>query len=94
VRYANDFIVTAATKEIAEEAKEIIRDFLKIRGLELSEEKTVISHIDDGFDMLGWTFRKFKGKLIIKPSKKSIKAFVATLSEPILNAVRLGNRNS
>ena len=53
VRYADDFIVTAATKEIAEEAKEIIRDFLQTRGLELSEEKTVITHIDDGFDMLG-----------------------------------------
>jgi RNA-directed DNA polymerase len=84
VRYADDFIITAATEEIAQEAKEIIRDFLKTRGLELSEEKTVISHIDDGFDLLGWTFRKFKGKLIIKPSKKAIKAFVATLSETIL----------
>jgi RNA-directed DNA polymerase len=84
VRYADDFVITAATKEIAEEAKGIIRDFLKIRGLELSEEKTVISHIDDGFDLLGWTFRKFKGKLIVKPSKKSIKAFVASLSETIL----------
>jgi len=81
VRYADDFIVTAATEEIAIEAKEIIRDFLKTRGLELSEEKTVISHIDDGFDMLGWTFRKFKGKLIVKPSKKAIKALVAKLSE-------------
>ena len=40
--YADDFIVTAATKEIAEEAKEILRDFLQARGLELSEEKTVI----------------------------------------------------
>lgn len=84
VRYADDFIVTAATKEIAEKARELIRDFLKIRGLELSEEKTVITHIDDGFDMLGWTFRKFKGKLIIKPSKKSLKAFKASLSETIL----------
>jgi RNA-directed DNA polymerase len=84
VRYADDFIITAATKEIALEAKEFISDFLKTRGLELSEEKTVITHIDDGFDMLGWTFRKFKGKLIVKPSKKAIKAFVATLSETIL----------
>lgn len=84
VRYADDFIVTAATKEIAEEAKELIRDFLKTRGLELSEEKTTITHINDGFDMLGWTFRKFKGKLIVKPSKKSIKNFVASLSETIL----------
>lgn len=84
VRYADDFIVTAATKEIAEEAKELIRNFLKTRGLELSEEKTTITHINDGFDMLGWTFRKFKGKLIVKPSKKSIKNFVASLSETIL----------
>ena len=84
VRYAYDFIVTAATKEIAEEAKELIRKFLKTRGLELSEEKTTITHVGDGFDMLGWTFRKFKGKLIVKPSKKSIKSFVASLSETIL----------
>lgn len=53
------------------------------RGLELSEEKTVVTHIDEGFDFLGWTFRKFKGKLIIKPSKKSIKAIVSKLSETI-----------
>ena len=84
VRYADDFIVTAATKEIAEEAKGLIRDFLAPRGLELSEEKTLITHIDDGFDMLGWTFRKFKGKLIVKPSKKAVKTFTANLHETIL----------
>lgn len=84
VRYADDFIVTAATKEIAEEAKELICDFLRARGLELSEEKTVITHIEDGFDMLGWTFRKFKGKLIIKPSKKSVKALNASLHNTVL----------
>lgn len=85
IRYADDFIVTAATKEIAEEAKQIVSQFLKGRGLELSEDKTVITHINDGFDMLGWTFRKFKGKLIVKPSKKSIKSFVASLSDTIRN---------
>lgn len=83
-RYADDFIVTAATKEIAQEAKEIIKNFLKTRGLELSESKTVISHIDDGFDLLGWNFRKFDGKLIVKPSKKSIKNLIDSLSETIL----------
>ena len=71
VRYADDFIVTAATKEIAEEAKEIIRDFLQTRGLELSEENMVITHIDDGFDMLGWTFRKFMGEAPPPPIKGS-----------------------
>jgi len=46
----------------------------------LSEEKTTITHIDDGFDFLGWTFRKFKGKLIVKPSKSSIKSLIKKCS--------------
>lgn len=45
IRYADDFIVTAKTKEIAEEVKFLIRDFLKDRGLELSTEKTLITNI-------------------------------------------------
>ena len=84
VRYADDFIVTAATPEIAEEAKMLIRDFLGTRGLELSEEKTLITHIDNGFDLLGWTFRKFKGKLIVKPSKKAVKTLCANLHDTVL----------
>lgn len=72
IRYADDFIVSAATREIAEEVKGIIADFLGDRGLELSNEKTSIVHIDDGFDFLGWNFRKYNGKLIVKPSKKSV----------------------
>jgi len=84
VRYADDFIVTTATKEIAIEVKAIISDFLRKRGLALSEEKTAITHIDKGFDFLGWTFRKFKGKLIIKPSKKSVKSVNEKLSTIIL----------
>ena len=52
--------------------------------MELSEEKTAITHIDDGFDMLGWTFRKFKGELIVKPPKKARKVLKSALSETIL----------
>ena len=54
IRYSDDFLVTVPSKEIADEVREIIRDFLAIRGLELSPEKTVITHIDSGFDFLGW----------------------------------------
>jgi RNA-directed DNA polymerase len=84
VRYADDFIITANTREVAEELKVIVRQFLEIRGLMLSEEKTRITHIDKGFDFLGWTFRKFNGKLIIKPSKSSIKNFIRKCSTIIL----------
>lgn len=83
VRYADDFIVTAKTKEIAEEVKGLIEDFLRDRGLELSEEKSLITHIDNGFDFLGWNFRKYTGKLIIKPSKKSIDKITKTISNII-----------
>lgn len=80
IRYADDFIVTATTKEIAEEVKALIAHFCAERGLALSEEKTLITHIDEGFDFLGWTFRKYKGKLLIKPSKESIKSVTRKLS--------------
>ena len=83
-RYADDFIITANTKELAEKLKETVSAFLKTRGLLLSEEKTVITHIDDGFDFLGWTFRKFKDKLIIKPSKNSTKTLIRKCSTIIL----------
>ena len=82
-RYADDFIVTAKTEEIAKEVKELIADFLKERGLELSEEKTLITNIDNGFDFLGWNFRKYKGKLLVKPSKKSIDKITENISDTI-----------
>lgn len=66
VRFADDFIVTASDRESLENIKQMIEVFLLERGLTLSKEKTVITHIDKGFDFLGWNFRKFKGKLIIK----------------------------
>src|SRR5258708_4903984 len=46
------------------------------RGLTLSAEKTLITHSEDGFDFLGQQVRKYNGKLIIKPSKKNVKAFL------------------
>ena len=71
VRYADDLIITAPTKERAEHVKETVSKFMAERGLQLSEEKTLITNIADGFDFLGWNFRKYKGKLLIKPSKKA-----------------------
>ena len=73
IRYADDFIVAGDSIETLEEVKTIIKNFLQERGLELSDEKTVITHISKGFDFIGWNFRKYKDKLIIKPSKKNIK---------------------
>lgn len=84
IRYADDFVITANSLETAQEIKNLVYDFLHERGLQLSEEKTVITHIHTGFDFLGWTFRKFKDKLIVKPSKASMKSLIKKLSTVIL----------
>ena len=89
IRYADDFIVTAEKKEIAEEVKELISKFLATRGLELSEEKTEITHIDRGFDFLGWNFRKYRGKLLVKASNKSIKRINQKLRETIRKGIMI-----
>ncbi|MCS3924951.1 group II intron reverse transcriptase/maturase, partial [Methanosalsum natronophilum] len=86
VRYADDFIVTADSEEVARDIADIIRLFLEERGLELSLAKTLITHIDTGFDFLGWNFRKYNGKLLIKPSYKSI----ATITKNISNVIKNG----
>jgi len=77
VRYADDFIVTGTSKEQLEnEVLPLIKEFLSERGLELSMEKTKITHITEGFDFLGFNIRKYEnGKLLIKPSKDSPKRF-------------------
>lgn len=66
VRYADDFIITGATKAVLQhQVRPAIEAFLKERGLELSDEKTQITHISQGFDFLGQNVRKYAGKLLI-----------------------------
>ncbi|HSV34098.1 MAG TPA: group II intron reverse transcriptase/maturase [Ramlibacter sp.] len=84
VRYADDFVVTGDSRELLETlVKPWIEQFLRERGLQLSKEKTRIAHINEGFDFLGWNFRKYGEKLLIKPSKKNAQAFYRKVSDEI-----------
>jgi RNA-directed DNA polymerase len=84
IRYADDFVVTSVSKEILEnKVVPAVRAFLAVRGLELSEEKTRITHIAEGFDFLGQNVRKYNGKLLIKPSKKSVKSLIDKVRKTI-----------
>jgi hypothetical protein len=58
---------------LEDEVKPVITAFLSERGLSLSEDKTRITHIEEGFNFLGFNIRKYQGKLLIKPAKESIK---------------------
>jgi RNA-directed DNA polymerase len=82
--YADDFIITGATKEVLEnKVKPLIETFLGERGLSLSQEKTKITHIDEGFDFLGMNIRKYSGKLLIRPANSSIKRFLVDIRETV-----------
>lgn len=83
VRYADDFIITGANPEVLEQAKAITERFLKERGLTLSPEKTKMVNISEGFDFLGWNFRKYGDKLLTMPSKKNVKNFLTEIRRTI-----------
>jgi RNA-directed DNA polymerase len=76
IRYADDFVITGESKELLEnEVRPLVEAFLAERGLVLSKEKTKTTHIDEGFDFLGQNIRKYRGKLLIRPSYKSVSDF-------------------
>jgi RNA-directed DNA polymerase len=84
VRYADDFIVTGKSKTLLKtKIKPAIEAFLSERGLELSEEKTVITHIKDAFTFLGQTFRRHGSTLHITPSKEGVLALVRKVGDLI-----------
>ncbi|NEO82424.1 group II intron reverse transcriptase/maturase [Moorena sp. SIO4G3] len=86
VRFADDFVVLTESKEDAANAKTIIEKWLSEKGLKLSEEKTNIRHLTEGFDFLGWNFRKYQTTqrksgmvTLITPSKQNVAKFKKTL---------------
>jgi RNA-directed DNA polymerase len=98
-RYADDFVVMCESEEDAYKAKAELNIWLSARGLKLSEEKTRVVHVDDGFDFLGFNIRRYPvtskatdkkkqytpgHKLLIKPSKESVKKFRANIKETMM----------
>ncbi|GAA5532145.1 group II intron reverse transcriptase/maturase [Deinococcus aluminii] len=88
VRYADDFVVLADERSKVEDARKKLEAWLGIRGLSLSEEKTRIVHLREGFDFLGFNIRQFptskrkKGLIVLtKPSKAAVKAIRGRLGE-------------
>ncbi len=82
VRYADDCVVFCDSKAEAEQAQADLQRFLRVRGLQLSEEKTRIVHLSEGFDFLGFNVRHYQSrttrtgwKLLIKPAKKNVSTF-------------------
>ena len=84
IRYADDLVATARTRRMLQQRViPAIGAFLKERGLNLSQEKSRIVHIKDGFEFLGANVRKYKGKLLMRPTRANVIAFVRSIKEYI-----------
>ncbi|MCM8735249.1 group II intron reverse transcriptase/maturase [Azospirillum sp. A1-3] len=82
VRYADDLVVTAPTREVLETyVVPTLTRFLGERGLTLSEKKTRIVHIDEGFDFLGFTVRRYRGVILTTPQKAKVVQHLRTIHD-------------
>ena len=88
VRYADDFLITGTSKALLrDQVQPLVAHFLKERGLELSHEKTQITHVEEGFDFLGQNVRRYRcGKVLTKPSSQNVKTFLSKIRETIDNS--------
>src|SRR6266567_3525976 len=73
VRYADDMVVLCHSQEQAVQVKARLAQWLAPRGLAFNEDKTRIVHLSEGFDFLGFNIRRYRSKLLIKPSKAAIR---------------------
>lgn len=81
IRYADDFLITARTEEDIKAVVPIVEDWLKERGLTLNQDKTTIAEIGTGINFLGFNLRQYKGKLLTKPQKEKVLAFLQELRD-------------
>jgi len=73
IRYADDFVALCHTRQQALEVKARLVAWLAPRGLAFNEDKTRVVTLAEGFDFLGFNVRRYRGKLLIKPSKAAIR---------------------
>ncbi|GAB2829839.1 group II intron reverse transcriptase/maturase [Streptomyces daliensis] len=72
VRYADDFAVFCHSEEEARRVRDNLTQWMRPRGLSFNEDKTRIVHLEEGFDFLGFSIRRYRGKLLIKPSRHAV----------------------
>ena len=73
IRYADDLVALCHSRDEALQVKARLAGWLAPRGLVFNEDKTRVVTLDEGFDFLGFNVRRYRGKLLIKPSKAPIR---------------------
>jgi RNA-directed DNA polymerase len=93
VRYADDVLALCHTHEQAEHVKQRLARWLEPRGLAFNEAKTRITHLDHGVDFLGFEIRRYRGKLLTKPSKDALRQIRRRLAAEV-KALRGANADA
>ena len=83
VRYADDVLALCHSRQQAEEVQARLAGWLAPRGLAFNQDKTRITHLDQGVDFLGFEIRRFGGKLLTKPSKAALRQIRNRLSAEV-----------
>lgn len=84
VVYADDLLALCHSRERAEQVKTRLAAWLAPRGLRFNEAKTRIVHLDEGVDFLGFEARRFRGKLLTKPSMAALRRIRQRLTVEML----------
>ena len=94
IRYADDLLALCHSREQAEQVKARLAEWLAPRGLVFNEDKTQITHLDQGVDFLGFTIRRYpNGKLLTKPSNDALRRIRKRLSAEV-KALRGANADA
>jgi RNA-directed DNA polymerase len=73
IRYADDLVALCHSRQEALEVKARLAAWLAPRGLAFNEDKTRVVTLEEGFDFLGFNVRRYRGKLLIKPSQAAVR---------------------
>lgn len=93
IRFADDIFITARTYADALKLKEEVVKFITERGLKISDKKTKIVNIKDGFEFLSRFYCKIYGVVRCIPSEKSVKKFEKEIEQIIFNSERKWTQN-
>src|SRR5262249_21168460 len=81
IRYADDLVALCPSKQQAQQVQARLAEWLAPRGLAFNQDKTTVVHLDDGLDFLGFGVRRYRGKLLIKPSKAAVRRIRRRLAD-------------
>ena len=87
IRFADDVIITVRSQAAGEKVMEILKDFLSVRGLQLSPEKTKIVHVSEGFTFLSRSYIRKDGLIFSYPAERAVEKFISELKEYVENSV-------